>query len=66
MESRSEYLQRRAEEEDSAADRAASDKARDLHMELASRYRDAAGNDLAHRQEETVSSTRPREFTIID
>lgn len=42
MESEREYLRRRAGEEQAAADRAASGKARDLHIELAARYRDAA------------------------
>lgn len=42
MESDSQYLSRRAEEEQEAADKAASPKARELHKELAGRYRDAA------------------------
>jgi hypothetical protein len=42
MESASDYLRRRAREEHDAADRALSPKARDLHLELAARYLNAA------------------------
>ena len=42
MESHSEYMRRRAGEEQDAADRAANPKVRDRHSELADRYRDAA------------------------
>ena len=66
MESQRDYLQRRAEEEDAAADRAASDKARELHHELATRYRDAAVADGSSGAMETVNSTRPKEFRIIE
>lgn len=66
MESQRDYLQRRADEEDAAADRAASEKARDLHHELATRYRDAAISDGAGVVADTVSSTRPKEFRIIE
>ena len=66
MESQRDYLQRRADEEDAAADRAASDKARVLHHELATRYRDAAGTDLETGGSDRVSSTRPRDFRILD
>jgi len=42
MESYSEYMLRRCREEQDAADRASSPKVRQLHIELADRYRDAA------------------------
>lgn len=66
MESQRDYLQRRADEEDAAADRASSDKARDLHHELATRYRDAAGTDLEDSESDWVNSTRPKDFRILD
>jgi hypothetical protein len=66
MESHRDYLQRRADEEDAAADRASSDKARNLHHELALRYRDAAGTDLENGESDRVNSTRPRDFRILD
>lgn len=66
MESQKDYLQRRAEEEEEAADRAASEKARDLHHELATRYRDAAVTDAVSGETERMNSTRPKEFRIID
>jgi hypothetical protein len=42
MEKANEYLRRRAEEERHAADQALCSKAREVHLELAARYRDAA------------------------
>ena len=66
MESQRDYLQRRADEEDAAADRAASDKARDLHHELATRYRDAASIDRETSESHWVNSTRPKDFRILD
>ena len=42
MENDRSYFSRRASEESAAADRAASGKARDAHLELARRYRDIA------------------------
>ena len=66
MESQKDYLHRRADEEDAAADRASSEKARELHHELASRYRDAAGTQPESLEAETVSSTRPKDFRIIE
>ena len=52
MESEREYMHRRADEEQAAVNRAESDKARDLHMELAARYRDMAEMRLAPRTPE--------------
>lgn len=66
MESHRDYLQRRAAEEDAAADRAASDKARELHLELATRYRDAALSDRETGDSDRANSTRPRDFRILD
>ena len=67
MESQRDYLNRRALEEDDAAVRAESDKARELHEELASRYRDAATSEQEVRQDElTVTTIRPKEFRILE
>ena len=67
MESQRDYLERRALQEDDAAVRAASNKARELHEELASRYRDAATSEAEDVQDElTVSTIRPKEFRILD
>jgi hypothetical protein len=66
MESHRDYLRRRADEEDAAADRAESVKARDLHRELATRYRDAATTERQTSESDRVNSTRPRDFRILD
>ena len=67
MESQRDYLERRALEEEDAAVRAASDKARELHEELASRYRDAATSETEElRDEPTVTTIRPKEFRILE
>ena len=67
MESQRDYLERRALQEDDAAVRAASDKARELHEELATRYRDAATSEREDVQDElTVSTIRPKEFRILE
>ena len=67
MESQRDYLKRRALEEDDAAVHAASEKARELHEELASRYRDAARSETEDRQDElTVTTIRPKEFRILE
>jgi hypothetical protein len=65
MENRADFLHRRAVEEDAAANRAASDKARALHRELATRYREAVDDEGFPPEAETVSSTLPKEFRII-
>jgi hypothetical protein len=67
MESQRDYLERRALEEEDAASNAASDKARDLHQELATRYREAATSEPEDRQDEsTVTTIRPKEFRILE
>lgn len=67
MESQRDYLRRRALEEEAAARRASCDKIRDLHMELASRYRDAATAEPAVREaERPARTTRPNEFRILE
>ena len=66
MESQRAYLKRRALEEEAAAQRAATDKARELHVELATRYREAADSDEPPPPELPASTTRPTEFRILD
>ena len=66
MESQRDYLERRALEEDAAAERASTDKARDVHVELASRYREAADVDAEPPPEPPAKTTRPAEFRILD
>ena len=66
MESQRDYLNRRALEEEEAAARATSEKARELHEEMASRYRDAAGAKDERRQAEAeLATTLPADFRII-
>lgn len=68
MESERAYLQRRAGEEQAAAERATTEKARDLHAELAARYRDAAGGQPPPRTPDPASSKpgRPLDFVILE
>ena len=67
MESEREYLRRRAGEEQAAADRASCDKARDLHRELAARYRNAAETRLAMvKSEPELMHGLPMDFVILD
>ena len=67
MESDSQYLFRRAEEEQEAADKAASPKARELHKELAGRYRDAAeGHPPPRSPEGPRKPGLPEEFRILE
>jgi hypothetical protein len=67
MESEREYLHRRASEEQAAAQRSESEKARELHLELATRYRDAAEVRVAPRPEpELAVHGLPLEFRIIE
>ena len=66
MESRSDFLHRRAEEEDAAADSASCEKARLAHQELATRYRDAVGTQQPRVELELVATTVPRDFLIIE
>jgi len=66
MESERDYLNRRAAEEQVAAAHASNEKARDLHMELASRYREAADADPELRVTEAIAKPGlPREFRIL-
>ena len=67
IESQRDYLNRRALEEEEAAARATSEKARELHEEMASRYRDAAGAKDERRQAEAeLATTLPADFRIIE
>ena len=66
MESERDYLRRRAQEEKDAAERASPDKVRDLHAELANRYREAAEADPELRVEVVTKPGLPKEFRILD
>ena len=66
MESQRDYLERRALEEDAAAERASTDKARDVHAELASRYREAADSDSPAPPDSPARTTLPDEFCILE
>jgi len=67
MESEREYMRRRAGEELAAADEATSEKARDLHKELAARYRDSAEKRLKLvKSEPELVHGLPADFRIID
>ena len=68
MESEREYLHRRASEEQAAAQCAGSEKARELHMELAARYRDAAEIRVAPLRPEPELAVHglPLDFKILD
>jgi hypothetical protein len=68
MESEREYLHRRAGEEQAAAACAQSEKARELHIELAARYRDAAEARLAQRMPEPEPAMHglPLDFRILE
>jgi len=59
-------MARRADEEDAAADRASSDKARELHHELATRYRNTTDSEPASDDKETGNFVRPKDFRILD
>jgi len=67
MESQRDYLNRRALEEEEAAARATSEKVRELHEEMASRYRDAAGaKDERREADSELETILPADFRIID
>jgi len=66
MESQRHYLERRALEEEAAAQRASTAKAREIHFELASRYRVAADTDAPARPEAPAKTILPNEFRILD
>lgn len=66
MESHQDFLLRRAREEDEAAACATSDKARELHEEMANRYREAAdAKDAAHEPDAGLTTILPNDFRII-
>jgi hypothetical protein len=68
MESEKQYMWRRAMEEKDAADRAPDPKIREVHIELAARYREAAEGRLAPRTPDTNSPhpVRPDDFRILE
>ena len=67
MESHSEYMRRRAGEEQAAADRASSPEVRALHVELAGRYREAAdGPPPPKKTDGPALSCLPDDFTILE
>lgn len=67
MESESQYMSRRAQEEQEAADRAVNPKARDLHIELAGRYRDAAhGQKPPSTPDAGARRGLPNDFRILE
>jgi hypothetical protein len=69
MEKESDYLSRRAREEQAAADRACDPKVRDLHLELAARYRQAAGEGSERTPERPPVPPQtglPSDFRILE
>lgn len=67
MESHAEYMSRRAREEQDAADQASDPKIRELHNEMAGRYRQAAdGNARAKIPDTPARPGLPDEFRIIE
>lgn len=52
METQNDYLNRRAREEQAAADRAGDPKIRELHLELAARYLQAASDGFQDKPED--------------
>ena len=68
MESEKQYMWRRAHEERDAADRAPDPKIRELHIQLAARYREAAEGRLTPRTAETNPQRPvcPDDFRILE
>ena len=67
MDSDAEYLLRRSEEEQEAAGRTENAKARQLHIELAARYRDAANGAQPPRSPEGPAGPGlPGDFRILE
>ena len=68
IESEKQYMWRRAQEEQDAADRAPDPKVRDLHIQLATRYREAAERGTAERSSEprAAHTVRPDDFRILE
>lgn len=66
MESHQDFLLRRAREEEEAAACATCEKARALHEEMASRYREAAdASDGKQERDADLSTILPNDFRII-
>lgn len=66
MESHQDFLLRRAREEDEAAACATCDKARELHEEMATRYREAAdARDGQREPDADLTTILPNDFRII-
>ena len=68
MESNSQYLKRRAGEEQVAANRCSDPKVREIHVELATRYRSAAKGDAPPRTAaaELRATLLPSDFRILE
>ena len=68
MESENQYLIRRASEEEAAADRSSDPKVREVHVELAARYRNAAKGDAPPKvvDAEARASLLPTDFRILE
>ena len=69
METRSDYMNRRAREEQAAADRACDSKVRGLHLELADRYREAASDHSDGKADDPPMpryAGLPSEFRILE
>ena len=68
MESEKQYMGRRAQEELDAADRASDPRIRELHIQLAERYREAAAGRLSPRTPDTNPQRplRPDDFRILE
>lgn len=68
MESNNQYLSRRAVEEEDAADRSSDPKVRDVHAELAARYRNAAERDSPSDKKvaEKRSALLSADFRILE
>ena len=67
MESHAEYMSRRAREEQDAADQASDPKVRELHNEMAGRYRQAANGDAPPQIPDAPAHPGlPDEFRILE
>lgn len=66
MESHSEYMRRRAGEEQDAAGRASTARVRALHIEMADRYRAAADGPPPKKPEGPARSCLPDDFRILE
>jgi hypothetical protein len=67
METQAEYMSRRAREEQDSADRASDPKIRELHSQMAGRYRQAAdGRAPAKIPDAPARPGLPDEFRILE